>query len=102
MAKKIQCDEFGPHSEVEVATSVNIPVSMKKICKERGIGYKQCFLIGFDQVVNGGIEKRKEINEEIINLIEGNKKLHRKLTELSLKIRDLEKIISIKGEQKCE
>ena len=97
MAKKYEREDL---HQVEESTSITIPVNMKKTCKDKGISYKQCFLVGFNHIVNGGVNETKQRNKEINDLIEGNGKLHRKLTELSLKVHDLEKKFGVENVEK--
>ena len=77
--------------EAEVTTTIQIPVSIKQDCKRRGIKLKRCFLVGYNEVVNGGIEMRKQNNQDMQDLKDGNKKLQTKLSETHLKFYDLEK-----------
>jgi hypothetical protein len=63
---------------------------MKDYCKKNGIKYKQCFVAGYEFLKKGKVENRKEKTQEIEEILEGNRRLQRKLTELALKVRDLE------------
>jgi len=77
--------------EICETTTMAIPTRIKNECKKRGIPYKRCFLVGYQKLVGGETDQLKKNNKEISELVEGNSKLHRKLTELSLKVHDLEK-----------
>lgn len=90
MAKteKIETEQF---NDLEVPTTISIPNRIKEDCKRKGIKFKRCFLIGYHSLASGEVSQTKQNNQEIKELREGNAKLQRKMTELSLKILDLEK-----------
>jgi len=71
-------------------TTMKIPLEMKRFCKKNDISYRRCFIAGFNFLESGGVAEKKQKTEEINEILNGNRRLQRKLTELALKIQDLE------------
>ena len=71
-------------------TTMLIPIDAKEECKKRGLQYKHVFMAGYNFLTKGGVEERKIFNAEMKELKEGNTRLQGKLTEISLKMHDLE------------
>lgn len=88
MTHKTEVEQW---NDIEVSTTISIPQKIKEDCKRKGIKLKRCFMIGYQKIVSGDIDQTKQNNQEIAELRAGNEKLQRKITELSLKVYDLEK-----------
>lgn len=86
MARRFETEDLNSPEEV---TSVSIPINIKKSCRDKGLTYKRCFLVGYHKLVNGEVDQIKENNKKIAEIEQGNMKLQRKITELSLELADL-------------
>lgn len=95
MAKQYENTEL---EDVDIVTSVRIPRMMKKDCKNKGIQLRQCFLLGYKKLTSGEVDSVKQLNAELVEMKQGNDRLHAKLTEMSLRILDLEKKNGVKNE----
>jgi cell division protein FtsB len=93
MGKKIESEQW---NDIEVPTSINLPQKIKEDCRRSGIKFKRCFLVGYHQLKNDGVGQTQKNNKEIEELKQGNDKLQKKITELSLKIYDLEQKMEAK------
>lgn len=75
----------------EKLTTMLIPLEVKKGCKAKGLQYKHVFLAGYNFLTDGSVQQKKQKTKEIEEILVGNRRLQTKVTELSLKIADMER-----------